>query len=142
MQMVPYRLFLDDERWPSLSQLPGDGWAIVRSVAEAQRIIAEFGMPVFVSFDHDLGDGAPTGMDFARWLVDQDLDGNPLPPNFSFYVHSQNPVGAENIRSYLGKYLAQRAAPVNWKPRELPEDELPPWVMDDRGPGSGGPSLG
>lgn len=97
---MPYRLFLDDERFPT-----DDGWVIVRSFQEATEQVQKFGIPEFCSFDHDLGDG-PTGYDFTLWLIDQHLDGNYVfPSNFEFYVHSMNPIGAENIRQTLLRFL-------------------------------------
>lgn len=101
--MGTWKLFLDDEREPV-----GTGWTICRSVAEVAAVAKIFGLPSFISFDHDLGPGpAPdgydnTGMGCAKWIVDQVLDGVPLPDGFAFYVHSQNPIGAENIRRYMG----------------------------------------
>jgi hypothetical protein len=45
-------------------------------------------------------------MDFAKWLVDYMLD-NDIPVDLlAFRVHSQNPIGAENIRMYLNSFIA------------------------------------
>lgn len=98
------KLFLDDERFP-----PGDAadWVIARDCVEAREIAdANPGGIRFVSFDHDLGEGKETGKDFANWLVERDLD-QPgfIPSDFSFYVHSQNPVGRDNINNLLERYL-------------------------------------
>lgn len=99
---MTYALFLDDERDPPR----GRDWVVVRSVDSALRMIAERGVPSLLSLDHDLGPDAPTGLDFVKALVELDLDGNvDVPSNLSFSVHSQNPVGAANIASYLGGYL-------------------------------------
>lgn len=101
-----YQLFLDDERLP-----PNDGkqWMIARSYAEAVSLVETHGCPEVVSFDHDLGavDGRvqKTGLDFAMYLVSRDLDADILPDDFFFTIHSQNPVGAENIKCYLRSYL-------------------------------------
>lgn len=94
-------LFLDDERFP-----PRDiDWFIARSVDEAKLFIINFGLPKQLSLDHDLGEGVETGYDFVKWLVDQDLDGILSLKNVSsFYVHSQNPVGAANMNSYWNSY--------------------------------------
>ena len=100
------RLFLDDERFP-----PEKGeWVIVRTFYEAVNYCYKRGCPVFISLDHDLGEDTPTGYDFAKWLVEQDMnsDGEYIPVDFTFYVHSQNPVGAENIKKYLNNYLEHR----------------------------------
>ena len=97
-------LFLDDEREP-----PRDGyeWVIVRSFDQAKRYVLSNGMPRHASFDHDLGDG-PTGYDFIKWLVEYDMDNNVIPEDFTFYVHSQNPIGVANIRGFLTQYLEMR----------------------------------
>lgn len=109
---MTYPLFIDDERFP-----PEDGqrWIIARNLSEVASTIATLGPPNFISFDHDLGETEPTGYEIAKRLVAGDLgelDGTEfergLPENFSFYVHSQNPVGRENIRSLLNNYLRFR----------------------------------
>lgn len=99
------KLLLDDERFPV-----GDGWPIVRSVAEAIAWVEAHGMPDFVSFDNDLGPGQPEGRTFADWLIERDLDRGDLPIGFDFYVHSQNPVAREAIEGKLRAYLRFRQA--------------------------------
>ena len=100
---MTYKMFIDDERDP-----PNDGtaWVVCRSYHDVFWRIDFEGFPSFISFDHDLGDDL-TGYDIAKEIVnlDIDFDGNQIPDDFSFYVHSQNPVGAENIRQYLNGYL-------------------------------------
>lgn len=93
---MSYSLFLDDERWP-----PHDGrqWLVARSFSFAMAIVQTHGLPSYISFDHDLGLGK-TGYDFAKWLAEYCLD-NDSPPDFDYYVHSQNPIGAESIRSVV-----------------------------------------
>jgi len=109
---MTYSLFIDDERFP-----PDDGraWQIARNLAEVASIIKESGPPGFVSFDHDLGDEEPTGYDIAKKFVAGDLGElagtefeRGLLTDFSFYVHSQNPIGAENVCSLLDNYLRFR----------------------------------
>ncbi len=103
---MSYALFLDDERHPPHN---GKDWCTARSVEEAIHLIEELGVPETISFDHDLGSfkGQPmaSGMDFAKWLVQHDMDHNILGDQFQFTVHSMNPVGAANIRSYMDSYL-------------------------------------
>jgi hypothetical protein len=96
-----WKLFLDDERYPI------DGsWIIARTFDDACWFITHYGLPTFISFDHDLG-SIKTGMDFAKWFSNHVLDHRvTLPTGFSFYVHSQNPVGAENIKSYMQAFIA------------------------------------
>ena len=107
-------LFLDDERSP-----PNDRpWLVVRSVENAMAIIDEHGCPMFISFDHDLGRDLLTGFDFAKWLVDRDLDagGTFFPSGFWYYVHSQNTEGAKNIDRLLWPYLMKhRNMPKGWR---------------------------
>jgi hypothetical protein len=109
---MTYKLFIDDERFP-----PDDGeeWKIVRNVYQAISTVSAFGCPAFISFDHDLGLKSDetleeSGYDFAWWLVNVDLsaDGEFIPDDFSFYVHSQNVAGKANIEGLLNNYLAQR----------------------------------
>ena len=59
------------------------------------------GFPNFISFDHDLG-LEESGYDCAKWLVDYCLDHNLHLPEFE--VHSQNPVGKENILALLNNF--------------------------------------
>ena len=98
-----YNLFLDDIRTPK----NGD-WTIARSFAEAVSIVEKHGYPAHVSFDHDLGDNVPTGMDFAKWLVEQDLDNQNMPEDFDYTVHSANPPGRENIEGLMYGYLKSK----------------------------------
>jgi hypothetical protein len=110
-----YSLFIDDERAPSGNPPFGDSWVIVRSVTDAIKYIKAVGFPTFITFDHDLGENELTGMDFAKWLVEQDINSNGLciPKNFKFDVHSQNPPGAANIKNLLSNYLHYRNTQYN-----------------------------
>lgn len=126
------KLFLDDERKPSdvtWIDIGSGPWEIVRSYDEAVAWVQQNGFPDVISFDHDLGyekfdtneNGiivvtdsrpAPSGFDFAKWLIEYDMDLSPgfdgFPEDFKFTVHSMNPVGAKNIRGLLDSYFAQR----------------------------------
>ena len=103
---MTWNLFLDNERFP-----PDDGreWVIARSFSDAVIEVINRGFPDYISFDHDLGDiSEKTGYDFAKILVEKDMKGHigyTFSENFSYYVHSQNPVGKKNIESYLNSYL-------------------------------------
>lgn len=103
------KLYLDD-----LRDLPDESYILARSYEEAILYVKHNGIPPFISFDHDLGVDEdekllPTGFDFAKWLVEMDMDNiYKFPENFSFYVHSANPVGKANIESYLSNYLKIR----------------------------------
>ena len=89
-----YNLYIDDLRNP-----PADrDWVVCRSSQEALDLIMEIGMPSFISFDHDLG-GEDTTMIFLRRLVNEVWDGQTVIPDYQ--IHSANPVGVENIRSFM-----------------------------------------
>ena len=109
------KLYLDDLRTP-IKEYD----FIVRSYDEAIFIIKKYGMPNFISFDHDLGideNGAllKSGFDVAKWIVNSDIKKQiKLPSDFSFKVHSQNPVGKKNIISLLDSYL--------WHKKKIKED--------------------
>lgn len=95
------KIFIDDERFP-----PDDGctWKICRTLEEFQALIESGAKPIHISFDHDLGDNIPTGMDIAKWLIEFDLDNDILTPDFTWYAHSQNPNGRDNINGILKSY--------------------------------------
>ena len=101
-----YKMYLDDIRDPK-----NNFDVIVRSYDEAVEYILKNDIPNFISFDHDLGlenNGivVKSGYDLAKWLVEQSLDGNlKFPNDFSFSVHSANPIGKNNIESILNNYL-------------------------------------
>lgn len=88
-----------------------------------------FGLPDAISFDHDLADEhytpeqfwdnyeeskrfqewrsqsyqEKTGMDCAKWLVDYCMDNKKKLPEI--FVHSANPVGADNIKGLLDNFI-------------------------------------
>ena len=99
-------LYVDDIRNPKDTTRQ---WTIARSYTEAVNWLEEFGVPKYMSFDHDLGDDG-TGYDLANWMVEKDIDmhGRFIPNDFEFNVHSANPVGAENIESKLNNYMEFR----------------------------------
>jgi hypothetical protein len=130
-------LFLDDERVPAdvtwitignskaYHESVGAKWHIVRSYKEAVQWVLDNGFPDIVSFDHDLGyeevhttasgiaivtnaTEEKSGHDFAKWLVEHDLNTNTMPTNFKFTVHSKNPEGAKNIQGLLDGYLRHK----------------------------------
>jgi hypothetical protein len=99
---MPINLFIDDERFP-----PSDGklWVIARTSYDAINIIKGFGMPKYISFDHDLG-GDDTSMKVLRWMEEQLIDREiTFPEAFDYYVHSQNPVGVVNITAKMETLL-------------------------------------
>lgn len=112
---MTWNLFIDDERsprdvtWGSPEFYWTFPWTIARNMKQVQSLINMYGFPSFVSFDHDLDDGEPTGKDIANWMIEGDMDCNHrIPDTFQFFVHSRNPVGKTNIESILTSYLEQR----------------------------------
>jgi len=129
-------LFLDDVRVPKdvTWVLIGTGksynegisapWEIVRSYKDAIKWVEKNGFPDVISFDHDLGYSGVSfsngiavvtdsheersGYDFAKWLIEYDLDTNTMPKDFKFTVHSMNPVGVKNITNLLENYMYQK----------------------------------
>ena len=89
------KLYLDDIR-----TVP-TGYFLVTSYDEFVSFLKEHGLPIFISFDHDLGEGK-TGYDCAKYLVEYCLDHFKTLPDYK--VHSQNPVGKENIEKLLENF--------------------------------------
>lgn len=114
---MTWNLFIDDEReladvdwadWKVLEKYRNEEWVICRNKMQVISAIFDHDkeVPSFISFDHDLGDGESTGYDIAKWIVEMNMDGVvKIPKDFSFYVHSKNPIGKKNIESYLNNYL-------------------------------------
>ncbi|WP_435230985.1 cyclic-phosphate processing receiver domain-containing protein [Pseudopelagicola sp. nBUS_20] len=109
---MTYALFIDDERDP-----PNDGrpWRIARTLRQVDQTLSEYGAPVYISFDHDLGEHEPTGYDIVKAMVEGDMGERPnsgfetgLHHKLNFYVHSQNPIGKENIEGLLTNYLRHK----------------------------------
>lgn len=89
------RLFLDDLRTTP------EGFFRVFNFSEFVNYITKNGVPEVISFDHDLGE-EKTGYDCAKFLVNYCLD-NDI-PHINFIVHSQNPIGKENIEYLLNNF--------------------------------------
>lgn len=89
------KLYLDD-----LRPTPA-GFERVYAYEEFVKFILDNGLPDFISYDHDLGEGK-TGYDCAKWLVEYCLENNLSLPEYA--VHSQNPVGKENILTLLSNF--------------------------------------
>jgi hypothetical protein len=97
---MAYKMFIDDERNPVT-----DDYVIVRSSHQAIDYVKKHGSPSYISFDHDLG-GTDTSMVFINKWVDMLIDNVvDFPAEFDYYVHSQNPVGAANIRGYVNQII-------------------------------------
>jgi hypothetical protein len=100
-----YKMFIDDERFPV-----GDDFVICRTSDSAIQYMSHNGAPSYISFDHDLG-GNDTAMKVVHWMINLDIDsgGSFLPDDFSYEVHSQNPVGRSNILGALSAYFLFRS---------------------------------
>lgn len=100
------KMYLDDIRTPR------DNYdVIVRTYNEAIEFVKVNGIPNFISFDHDLGcdeigNILKNGYDFAKWLVDMDIKNiHKFPNDFTFNIHSANPIGRNSINAILNNYL-------------------------------------
>ena len=101
--MTFWTLFLDDIRFPEDVTLAGPVSKVIicRTYADAVWAVKTYGMPDYISFDHDLGT-EETGYTFAKWLGDYLMDNDQkLDSWFAYQVHSANPVGAKNIDEYM-----------------------------------------
>lgn len=107
---MEYKLFLDDEREPVDTFYDDIPVMISRSYSDSIRLMERYSCPVFISFDHDLGEEKRTGYELVKYMIQKDLDdcGKFIPEGFDFFVHSQNPVGGENIKMHLDNYLKYR----------------------------------
>ena len=124
-------LWLDDLRNPYINlegKVPNVNGTVewVLNYEQFTQWVEKFGLPNIISFDHDLADEhytpekywhdydlskeyqdsqdyqEKTGLDCAKWLIDYCMDNNQKLPEF--YIHSANPVGADNIRNILENY--------------------------------------
>lgn len=140
--MSKYILFVDDIRRPrecmqymlgrifDINMYRKEDWVIVKNYREFTQYIKDNGAPDFVSFDHDLADEhymkkhtsdfpeyyndgtykEKTGYDCAAFLIEYCMDNNiKFPP---FAIHSQNPVGTDNIKSLIENYKKYVNSPV------------------------------
>ena len=122
------RIYLDDVRTPI-----EEGWTVVRNYDEFVSTIMYIGLDniELISLDHDLGDTAmkewkygvtknyainydniteKTGLDCAKWLVNQWLDGKPV---VDVFTHSANAIGSANIMGYINNYRHLHHLPQN-----------------------------
>lgn len=124
-----YVLFLDDRRHPA-DVIPGDMlsryhsdnlvliWATTPEMAK--WYVEDFGLPEFVWFDHDLGEKPAEGwshsedefalgeeitaMQWLNWLRDETRFIQNEPP-FGYMIQSSNPVGQQNIMSFMDSWV-------------------------------------
>jgi hypothetical protein len=88
------KIFLDD-----LRHAPDSTWIVARSYVEFIDLVRKSHDITHLSFDHDLGEDVPTGLDAAKFFIDRAMD---LPETVQSLqivnIHSANPPGAANIR--------------------------------------------
>lgn len=129
------KIYLDDVRTPTQKD-----WIVVRNYDEFVSTVMYWGLEniSLISLDHDLGDTAmkewhnnvyhnyelnydniteKTGMDCAKWLVNQWMDGQPV---VDVVTHSANAIGSSNIMGYINNYrhihrLEQNCIRVRWE---------------------------
>lgn len=128
-------IYLDDVRTPIDMK-----WIVVRNYDEFVSMVNEIGLEniELISLDHDLGVTAmeeyynntrlnmtlnydniveKTGLDCARWLVDQWMDGKPY---VKVLTHSANPVGSMNIVHYINSYCSMNSLPQETERVRIP----------------------
>ena len=90
------RVWLDDER-----EMPvGEYDVHVKTAHEAIQLLMT-GKVTLISLDHDLGTGYETGQTVADYIERAVYEGQiPLP---KCRIHSQNPVGRDNMKRALAK---------------------------------------
>ncbi len=95
------KLYIDDIRNP-----PSTFDVLTRSSRETIDYMENYGCPNYISFDHDLG-GDDTSMIIVNYMIQKDMntEGEFIPDDFVFYVHSANPVGKSNIEGLLNNYI-------------------------------------
>jgi hypothetical protein len=91
-------LWLDDVRSPP------EGWTHCRTIDEAKEHL-KAGKVYLASLDHDLGEDErgcllPSGYDLVKWMAE-----NNCWPLKKPYVHSANPVGAQNMNEMIDRYF-------------------------------------
>ena len=95
-------LWIDDIRTP-----PCDKWLWARSVKEAITAIKCYDRSftsdiIYISLDHDAGDFGVDGGDYIRvldWLEQAGI----VDTGYFFHLHTQNPVGRENMETIIRK---------------------------------------
>jgi hypothetical protein len=125
---MKHRIYLDDIRTPI-----EDGWEVVRNYEQFVSTIMYIGLDniELISLDHDLGDTAmkewhtnvyrnytldynniteKTGMDCAKWLVEQWMNGERV---VDVFTHSANAIGSANIMGYINNYRHINRLPQN-----------------------------
>jgi hypothetical protein len=102
---IAWKLWIDD-LWfdrDAPERHPPDGFIPAESCSRAKELVIERGLPEFISFDHDLGDGHDSP-EFIRWLVNDYVyeTHETFVPEYA--VHSANPSGRLTIISLMDSW--------------------------------------
>lgn len=113
-KMKVFLIFLDDERkvedvtW--IKYPPYYAFTIVRDFDTFKESIRNINFEnTLFSFDHDIAlfdeDGKETsGYDCLKWLCNYMFDNGIPSQHLNAMVHSKNPIGKENIESYIRNF--------------------------------------
>jgi hypothetical protein len=122
---MSYNLFLDDKRNPSdiwnhikSPEYAVYNWVIVKDYNSFVQTIQDNGIPVRISFDHNLSDEHiirqnktkinyssykdKTGYDCAVWLIEYCLDYEISLPKYK--IHAEEGLGKQNIENLLESF--------------------------------------
>lgn len=100
--MMPYKLFIDDERYPIRPDC-----MIARTSFDAIYFVQNYGLPIEMMLDHDLG-GQDTAMVFLKWFEKfLDETDQTLLKGFTYSIHSQNPIGANAMKLFMEDLILQ-----------------------------------
>lgn len=98
-----FKLWVDDMRRP-----PSEGWFCVKSVNDAITAIKMYEKnmsgsgTILIDLDHDAGDFARYGGDYIK-ILDWLERAGVVDTGYFFHLHTQNPVGRQNMRAIIQK---------------------------------------
>lgn len=113
---MTWKLFIDDDVGrPGMEAFrnPPEGetdWKVARTSSDAVVLVMAYGVPRYISFDHDLGmlDGeADTSIRFLKHLFEMHPDA--IDQIEGWDVHSKNPNGSLDIHSYMDSWKRSRS---------------------------------
>ena len=126
---MSYKLFLDDLRMPTdvYPDTDNNSWIIVRTLNDFKNTINKKGIPLYISFDNDLGESMEEGKDAAKWLVfEKEADIR----NMDFKVHSANVGGVrEYIKSLLDNWKKHLKSEINESTLPFKEENVRPDIF-------------
>ena len=105
------KLYLDDIRVPSHTYSNPEQWILYRSPEELISFFSQnYSLITHISFDHDLNwyikdtSEEITGYSCLKTLCSIMIDKGINPNQYTFYFHSANPVGKQNMVSYWDNF--------------------------------------